>query len=224
MWSAKSTSGGFSISFFWPAPDLKNQVQQKKRRAKASKMVQVIMKPADKLTPEPPQLSSVAIVSLTSGTTRAPNNATQGDQTASPATFCPSPIQCDKRESCTKNASDSEKGQQWTQVTGRKRRNTYLPPYWKMRFPVHLRANLHTPSSMSTTKEFSEGEECDTDDGEGSQCTRGSELSPIAARTRSKLKTKLVLLVVMLLVWSQICCHKKTSTINPDNSLYVVHR
>ena len=58
-----------------------------------------------------------------------------------------------------------------------------------MRFPVHLRANLHTPSTASTTEESSEGEECDTDDGEGSQCTRGSESSPIAAQTRSKLKT-----------------------------------
>ena len=87
------------------------------------------MKPADKLTPEPPHLSLVAIVSLTSGTTRAPNNANQGDQTAPPATLCPSLIQCDKRECCTKNPSDSEKGQQWTQVTGHKRRNACLPPY-----------------------------------------------------------------------------------------------
>ena len=66
MWTAKSTSGGFSVSFFWPAPDLKSQVQPKKRkrrRAKARKMAPAIMKPADKLTPEPPQLSSVAIVS-----------------------------------------------------------------------------------------------------------------------------------------------------------------
>ena len=80
MWTAKSTSGGFSVSFFWPAPDLKSQAQPKKkrkrRRAKASKTAPAIMKPADKLTPEPPQL---AIVSLTSGTTRAPNNATQGE-------------------------------------------------------------------------------------------------------------------------------------------------
>ena len=121
MWTAKSTCGGFSISFFWPDPDLKNQVQLKKkrkrRRAKASKMAPAVMEPADKLTPEPPQLSSVATVSLPSGTTRAPNNATQGDQTAPPATFCHSPIQCDKRESSTKNPSDNEKGQQWTQVT-----------------------------------------------------------------------------------------------------------
>ena len=190
MWTAKSTSGGFSVSFFWPAPDLKSQAQPKKkrkrRRAKASKTAPAIMKPADKLTPEPPQL---AIVSLTSGTTRAPNNATQGDHTAPPATFCPPPIQCVKRESCTKNSSDSEKGQQWTQVTGRKRRKSCLPPSWKMRFPVHLRANLRTPSSTSTTEEPSEGEDCNTDDGEGSQCTGHSESSPIAARTRSKLKT-----------------------------------
>ena len=103
-------------------------------------MAPAIMKPADKLTPEPPQLSSVATVGLTSGTTRAPNNATQGVQTAPPATFCPTPIHCDKRESCTKNPSDSEKGQQWTQVTGHKRRRSRLPPSWKMRFPVYLRA------------------------------------------------------------------------------------
>ena len=133
-------------------------------------MAPAIMKPADKLTPEPPQLSSVAIVSLPSGTTRAPNNATQGVQTAPPATFCSSPIQCDKRESRTKNPSDSEKEQQWTQVTGRRRRSR-LPPSWKLRFPVHLRANLRTPSSTSTTKESSEGGESD-DDGEGSQCAR----------------------------------------------------
>ena len=145
--------------------------------------------PADKLTPEPSQLSSVATVSLPSGTTRAPNDATQRDHTAPPATFCHSPIQCDKKESCTNNPSDIERGQQWTQVTRRKRRKSCLPPSWKMRFPAHLRANLRTPSSTSTTDESSEEEECDTDDGEGSQCTRGSESSPIAARTRSKLKT-----------------------------------
>ena len=147
------------------------------------------MSPADTLTPEPPRLSSVATVSLPSGTTLAPNNATQGDQTAPPATFCHSPIQSDKRESCTKNPSDSEKWQQWTQVTRRKRRKSCLLPSWKMRFPAHLRANLRTPSSTSTTQESSEGEESDTDNGEGSQCTRSSESSPIAAQTRSKLKT-----------------------------------
>ena len=145
--------------------------------------------PADKRTPEPPQLSSVATVSLPSGTTQAPNNATQGDQTAPPAIFCHSPIQCDKRESYRKYPSDSEKGQQWTQVTRHKRRKSCLPPSWKMRFPAHLRANLRTSSSTSTTEESSEGEECDTDDEEGSQCTRGSESSPLAAQTRSKLKT-----------------------------------
>ena len=124
----------------------KNQVQPKKRRAKVSKTAPAIMKPADKFTPEPPQLSSVTIVSLTSGTTWAPNNATQGDQTAPPATLCPSSIQCDKRETSTKNPIDSEKGQQWTQVTWHKRRNACLSPYWKMRFPVHLRASIQNGS------------------------------------------------------------------------------
>ena len=112
--------------------------------------------PADKLTPEPSQLSSVATVSLPSGTTRAPNDATQRDHTAPPATFCHSPIQCDKKESCTNNPSDIERGQQWTQVTRRKKRKSCLPPSWKMRFPAHLRANLRTPSSTSTTDKSSE--------------------------------------------------------------------
>ena len=41
MWTARSTNGGFSVNFFWPASDLKSQVQPKKkrkrRRAKAPK-------------------------------------------------------------------------------------------------------------------------------------------------------------------------------------------
>ena len=32
MWTAMFSSGGFSVSFFWPASDLKSQVQPKKRR------------------------------------------------------------------------------------------------------------------------------------------------------------------------------------------------
>ena len=60
MWTAKTTSGGFSVSFFWPTSDLKSQVQPKrrrKRRAKAKKMVSTVTEPTNKLTPEPPKIS-----------------------------------------------------------------------------------------------------------------------------------------------------------------------
>ena len=55
MWTAKSSSGGFSVSLFWPAPDLKTQVQPKKkrkrRRAKARKMVSTVTEPTNKAHP-----------------------------------------------------------------------------------------------------------------------------------------------------------------------------
>ena len=110
-------------------------------------------------------------------------------KSASPANCSPSLTHCYAKESCLKHYSDSEKEQQWTQVTGRRRR-ARLPPCWKMKFPAHLQANLHTPTSSSATDESSEGEESkDADDGKGPQCAWGSESTPVAARTRSKLKT-----------------------------------
>ena len=143
--------------------------------------------PTNKLIPESPKVSSGA--TLTSGTTLGPINATQEVNPASPATCSPSLTHCCAKESCLKHHSDSEKKQQWTQFTGRRSR-ACLPPCWKMRFPVHLQTNLHTPSSSSATEESSEGEESkDANDGKGPQCGRGSQSTPVAARTRSKLKT-----------------------------------
>ena len=58
MWTARSTNGGFSVSFFWPASDLKGQVQPKKRRrAKAKKMVSTVTESTYKPAPEPSKLS-----------------------------------------------------------------------------------------------------------------------------------------------------------------------
>ena len=76
------------------------------------------------------------------------------------------------KESEKKTDCEDEKGE-WTQVT-RKKRKVYLPPCWKLRFPVHMRADLCTPSGSSSS---SSGEESDS----------GSP--PVAARTRSKLQT-----------------------------------
>ena len=129
-------------------------------------------------------LQSLAVVAFLS----ASSDATQEVKPASPATCSPSLAHCYAKESCLKHHSDSEKEQQWTQVSSRRRAR--LPSCWKMRFPAHLRANLHTPTSSSATEESSEGEESeDADDGKGPQCGRGSQSTPVAARTRSKLKT-----------------------------------
>ena len=138
--------------------------------------------PTNKLIPESPKVSSGA--TLTSGTTLAPNNATQEVKPGSPATCSPSLAHCYAKESCLKHHSDSEKEQQWTQVSSRRRR-ARLPPCWKMRFPAHLRANLHSPTSSPATEESSEGEESeDADNGKGPQCGWGSQSTLAAARTR----------------------------------------
>ena len=67
-----------------------------------------------------------------------------------------------------------------------------------MRFPPHLWANLHSPTSSSATEESSEGEESeDANDGKGPQCGQGSQSTPVAARTRSKLKPSYLVLVTL---------------------------
>ena len=61
----------FSVSFLWPASDLKSQVQPKKkrkrRRAKAKNMVSTVSESTYKPTPEPSKQSPGAII--TSGQT-----------------------------------------------------------------------------------------------------------------------------------------------------------
>ena len=59
-----------------------------------------------------------------------------------------------------------------------------------MRFPVHLRANLHY-TNLIIESSGPEGKRVhdDGDDGKGPQCGRGSESTPVAARIRSKLET-----------------------------------
>ena len=66
---SKVYHGGFSVSFFWPASDLKSQVQPKKRkrRAKAKNTVTTVSESTYKPTPEPSKQSPGAII--TSGQT-----------------------------------------------------------------------------------------------------------------------------------------------------------
>ena len=82
---------GLSVSFLWPASDLKSQVQPKKkrkrRRAKVKNMVSAVSESTYKPTPEPSKLSIGAII--TSGSTLVPNKATQGVKPAPSATCSP---------------------------------------------------------------------------------------------------------------------------------------
>ena len=52
---------------------------------------------------------------------------------------------------------DCEKGE-WTKVSKRIKA-ARLPPCWKLRFPIHMRAGLHTPSASSSSIRSSSGEE-----------------------------------------------------------------
>ena len=55
-----------------------------------------------------------------------------------------------------------------------------------MRFPAHLQANVHTPTSSPAT-EGKESEEAN--DEKGPQCAQDSQSTPVVARNRLKLET-----------------------------------
>ena len=79
----------------------------------------------------------------------------------------------DKTDGDDQNEADQA---EWTHVFRRRRRKVNLPQCWKLRFPAHLRAGLHTPSESSSSASSSEME-------------NDPNSTPVAARTRSKLKT-----------------------------------
>ena len=157
MWTAKSTNGGFSVCLFWPAPDLKSGVEVKRkrkrrrrRRAKANKLVTVMNKSSVTVNPElvKPSLTEAA---CTPGFT--PNNAQPDVSTSllnnSSGKNSPSSTHCDEKNSSQDSENcDRATEQQWEKVKSKKRRNARLPPSWKLRVPVYLRANLETPSEF----------------------------------------------------------------------------
>ena len=174
------------MSLFWPAPDLKDKHQtrrkRRRRRAKATKLVPAITNVNDKPSPKP--LSpSVKTTSLPSAR-ETPINATQGSATSSQSKhYNSSPALHNMSENDLEKGNDSEKEEKWTKVSCRRRKKVRLPPSWKLRVPVHLRASLQTPSETSSdTEGSSNGEESDADE-------LSLHTTPVAARTRSKLKT-----------------------------------
>ena len=60
----------------------------------------------------------------------------------------------DKTDGADQNEADQA---EWTHVS-RRRRRVNLPQCWKLRFPAHLRAGLHTPSESSSSASSSEVE------------------------------------------------------------------
>ena len=188
MWTAKSTNGGFSVSLFWPAPapELKSDVQVKRkrkrrRRAKASKLIVTSAKSYD---PELPKPSNKAARKV--DIPHTPINAHASSSPPMANNYCEN-LSTHRDDNGRLNQSgiddENESEQQWTKVVSKRRRKTRLPPCWKLRFPAHLRADLHTPSESTSTSE-------ESDEDPGMTESEGRpELTPVAARTRSKLKS-----------------------------------
>ena len=171
-WTAKSTSGGFSISLFWPAPDPKSQAKPRRRRTR-KRRPKASIKPVPaacavaRVTSNPPKPSTVVLGAIaTTPTLINANHHPKSSQYQS---------QCDKdgnksdsegkavneeNKKCDDDNDNEEKTDfeaeegEWTQVSRRKK--VHLPPCWKLRFPVHMRAGLHTPSRSSSNS----SEEC----------------------------------------------------------------
>ena len=188
LWTAKSTNSGFSVSLFWPAPDsVKDKHQprrkrRKRRRAKATKLVPATTTVNDKPSLKP--LSSSVKGASMPVAKEIPINATQGTATSPQTEHCgSSPTHHNVTERDPEKGRDSEE-EEWTKVSCRRRKKVRLPPSWKLRVPVHLRASLQTPSeseSASSTEGSSNESEADE--------LPSPNTTPVAARTRSKLKT-----------------------------------
>ena len=138
-WTARSTSGGFSVSFFWPAPENvenKSEVQSKKKRRKRKRRQRDKAK-AQVIATTPPKQSATTEPPKPKLTSVTPDETRQDDEHESV---------------CASSLSPPVDESTWTQVS-RKRRRPRLPPCWKLRFPVHLHSTLKTPSESGTESE-----------------------------------------------------------------------
>ena len=168
-----------------PAPELKSDVQvkrkRKRRRAKASKLIVTSAKFYD---PELPKPSNKAARKV--DIPHTPINAHASSSPPMANNYCEN-LSAHRDDNGRLNQSgiddENESEQQWTKVVSKRRRKTRLPPCWKLMFPAHLRADLHTPSESTSTSEESD-EDAGMTESEGRP-----ELTPVAARTRSKLKS-----------------------------------
>ena len=108
--------------------------KKKRQRGKAKAQATVTTSPKQSATSEPPKPSN-SITNKLAASSVTPDKARQDDESAS--------------------ASMSSNESNWTLVS-RKRRRPRLPPCWKLRFLVHIRDKLKTPSG--TDSEDSEAE------------------------------------------------------------------
>ena len=109
--------------------------KKKRQRGKAKAQATVATSPKQSATSEPPKPSNSITNKLAASSAVTPDKARQDDESAS--------------------ASMSSNESNWTLVS-RKRRRPRLPPCWKLRFLVHIRDKLKTPSG--TDSEDSEAE------------------------------------------------------------------
>ena len=179
QWTAKSTKSGFSVSFFWPTPELKEKQpprrNRRRRRAKARNLIPATTSKSILKPPSPCIKTNnlpAARESLNNATHRtSPTNISSQDKHGGS-------LLTHANTTESENGGDTENEQQWTKVS-HKRRKVRLPPCWKLRVPVHLRDNIRTSSESAS--EISDCEESHAND--------SITHTPVAARTRSKLKT-----------------------------------
>ena len=174
QWTARSTSGGFSVSFFWPAPEkvkIVNQPRKKKRKrrqrckAKAQEIVATTTKKSS--TSEPPKSSSSASDKLAPLT---PDKAHQVNAQKFASVSCVLPsstaksLQDDAQDvSCVPPLSTAKDDAQEPSSMSSTEKWTRVSRKPRLRFPAHLCGSLKTPSGTDSDSEDSDGsisEEC----------------------------------------------------------------
>ena len=218
LWTAKSSAGGFSVSFFWPSvssqlcydkKEKKKRRRKRKRKTKAKSSAQCELASA-KTTAE---LQPSSPTSPTDAHLGPESEAKQNSQTSTSTQVneekgidlnsC-SNVRYDKRgtvHGVTYSIGDKEG---WTPVIGKRAKRSVPRHLLRRRAPPHVKAAL-PPSDESTSCDSSDDSDCSdlvipdhanvnfsiVDGKPGLQvstrCTRS--WTPIAARTRAKLKS-----------------------------------
>ena len=142
-WTAKSNSGGFSVSFFWPAPENVNKVQlkmkkkRKRKRRQRGKVqaqathVTAATPPKESTTSEPPKPSSFAMVApVNPDKARLLALSDDVHDCASASGLTDQVHQDDVTSDSSVSPSTVTDESAWTQVS--RKRRPRLPPCWKL--------------------------------------------------------------------------------------------
>lgn len=213
MWTAKSTPGGFSVNLFWPAPapekngaQLKKRRKRKRRRAKARSQV-TISSPNPILSSDLPATTSDDIKQPK--TIQSPESCIQqkpNEEQVVDLAVC-SNINYEVREGIhgVSYHCEDEDDEKWTPVVAKKRKRKYapVPNFIRRRFPPDHPIRQQNGSADSDTDSGSECDLCsvipsnstnvqysevDGTPGLSIWTSRTRSWTPIAARTRARLK------------------------------------